>query len=162
MKLKKLPCITLLVVLLTAMPAIAVAPASQTKAVKLYFILLDDNGKLGKRVGCNDSVVPVVVTIAPTTTPLRAAFEKLLSIKDDTYCETGLVNSLHQSSLTVQSVSISGRTAVLKLTGEYRDSGHCDTPRAQAQFLETARQFANIRRLKVFVNNEELTFDPTD
>lgn len=135
---------------------------NQTTAVKLFFILEEDNGKFGKKIGCGDSVVPVVTKIAPTAAPLKAALVRLLAVKDENYCQTGLTNSLHQSSLSVEEVSISNKTAIIKLTGEYKDSGHCDTPRAQAQLLETAKQFPTVKNVKIFVNGEELNFDPTE
>jgi spore germination protein GerM len=130
--------------------------------IKLFFILENGNGKFGKKIGCGDSVVPVVVKIAPTATPMREAFVQLLAVKDEHYCQTGLRNSLSQSSLSVQDVSISNGTASVKLTGEYKDNGHCDTERAKAQFVETAKQFPNVKNVKIFVNGEEQTFDPTE
>jgi spore germination protein GerM len=136
--------------------------ARQTQAVKLFFILDEGNGKFGKKVGCNDSVVPVVVKIEPTTSPLKAAFTELLAVKSETYCETGLRNSLSQSSLKVESASIVNKTAIIKLTGEYRDAGHCDTPRVQAQLVETAMQFPGVKKVKILVNGGELKFNPVD
>jgi len=140
------------------------AHATQTgaRAVKLFFILDEGNGQMGKRVGCGDSVVPVVVKIAPTASPLKAAFTELLAARGEFYCETGLRNSLAQSSLTVEATSISKGTATIRLTGEYKDGGHCDTPRAQAQLVETAKQFAAVRRVKILVNGAELKFNPND
>jgi sporulation and spore germination protein len=140
-------------------PAAAMVP--QTKALKLFFILLEDKGRLGRRIGCDDSVVPVVVAIEPTSTPLRAAFEHLLALHDETYCDTGMRNALYQSSLKVESVSIAGHTATIKLTGTYVVGGECDTPRAKAQFEETARQFPNVTKVKIYVNGKLETFDPT-
>lgn len=137
---------------------------NQTTAVKLFFILEEGKGKFGRMVGCGDSVVPVVVKIAPTTTPLKAAFVQLLAAKDENYCQTGLMNSLHQSSLSVKDVSVNNKTktAFIKLAGEYKDSGHCDTPRAQAQLVETAKQFPNVKKVRIFVNDKELDFNPTE
>lgn len=136
--------------------------ARQAQAVKLFFILENGNGQFGKKVGCGDSVVPVVVKTAATSSPLKAAITELLAVKSETYCQTGLRNSLSQSSLTVEDVSISNKTATIKLTGEYKDGGHCDTPRAQAQMMETAKQFPAVKKVKILVNGVELKFDPTD
>jgi spore germination protein GerM len=158
-----------LAALLTVFLIVAVHPRSGQTAkpapptvVKLFFILENGNGKFGKKIGCGDSVVPVVVKIAPTATPMREAFVQLLAVKDEQYCQTGLWNSLFQSSLSVQAVSISNGTAIIKLTGEYKDNGQCDTPRAEAQLVETAKQFPNVKNVKIFVNGEEQTFDPTE
>jgi hypothetical protein len=142
--------------------SVAGVPQPQAGAVKLFFILLDGNGRFGKKVGCNDSVVSVVKTVEPTAAPLQAALTELLSVKDETYCETGLYNPLHQSSLKLESVSVGKQTAVVKMVGEYRDGGHCDTPRAEAQLTETVKQFTSVKKVRFFVNGRELTFDPTD
>ncbi len=142
--------------------SVAVATQPQARAVRLFFILLDGNGQYGKKVGCNDSVVSVVKTIEPTAAPLQAALTELLSVKGETYCETGLYNPLHQSSLKLESVSVGKQTAVVKMVGEYRDGGHCDTPRVEAQLTETVKQFTSVKKVRFFVNGQELTFDPND
>jgi hypothetical protein len=142
--------------------SVAVAVEPQARAVKLFFILLDGNGRYGKKVGCNDSVVSVVKTIEPTPAPLQAALTELLSVKGETYCETGLYNPLHQSSLKLESVSVGKQTAVVKMVGEYRDGGHCDTPRVEAQLTETVKQFTSVKKVRFFVNGRELTFNPID
>jgi hypothetical protein len=59
----------------------------------LYFIALDDAGTAGEEIGCNDSLVPVLVNIEPTTGVLRAALEKLLSIRSRTYGTSGYYHS---------------------------------------------------------------------
>jgi spore germination protein GerM len=154
-----------IVTLAAALAAGGYAPrASQPRAqaVKLFFILDEGGGQHGRRVGCGDSVVPVVVKIAPTASPLKAAFTALLAAEGEFYCETGLRNSLAQSSLRVEDVSVKNRVATVRLSGEYRDGGHCDTPRAQAQLVETARQFPTVRAVRIFVNGKELKFNPTD
>lgn len=159
--------VSVLAVVAVAVAAAGGGPAARAsqagaRAVKLFFILDEGNGQMGKRVGCGDSVVPVVVKITPSASPLKAAFTELLAAKGEFYCETGLRNSLAQSSLTVESASISKGTATVRLAGEYKDGGHCDTPRAQAQLVETARQFAAVRRVRILVNGKELKFNPND
>src|SRR5687767_2387224 len=156
----------ILAVLAVAFPtgddSASLASQPRAQAVKLFFILDEGNGQHGKRVGCGDSVVPVVVKIAPTASPLKAAFTELLAAKGEFYCQTGLRNSLSQSALRVEDVSVKNRVATIRLAGEYRDGGHCDTPRAEAQLLETARQFPTVRRVRILVNGEELKFRPAD
>jgi spore germination protein GerM len=165
----KLPAIrpaVILVALFLAAPApgggATRATQAQAQAVKIFFILDEGNGRFGKRVGCGDSVVPVVVKVAATSSPLKAAFTELLAAEGEFYCQTGLRNSLSQSSLRVESVAVKGGVATVRLAGEYRDGGHCDTPRAQAQLIETARQFPTVRRVRILVNGAELKFNPTD
>ena len=152
----------LAVAFITGGDAASRASQPRAQAVKLFFILDEGNGQHGKRVGCGDSVVPVLVKIAPTASPLKAAFTELLAAKGEFYCQTGLRNSLSQSSLRVEDVSVKNRVATVRLTGEYRDGGHCDTPRAQAQLVETARQFPTVRAVRILVNGGELRFSPAE
>lgn len=68
----------------TLPPLATASPASTSSAprtVKIFLIAQDDNGKSGKKIGCNDSVVGVNVTIQPTVSVLRAAYESLLAQK---------------------------------------------------------------------------------
>ena len=108
---------------------------------RIYLIALEDNGQSGKKVGCGDSVVPVEVAIAPTKAPLRAALEKLLSIKEPYYGQSGLYNALHQSNLRVAEAKILNRQAIVHLAGTQLVSGTCDVPRIVAQLEETVLQF---------------------
>jgi hypothetical protein len=124
--------------------------------VKIFFIALEDSGKSGKKIGCNDSIVAVERQIAPTTGVLRAALNELLSVHDQYYGESGLYNALYQSDLKVQSVSIVNGMATIRLTGTYALGGVCDNPRFQAQIEETARQFPTVRQVSVFINGVPL------
>jgi hypothetical protein len=132
------------------------AQAATTKQIKLFFIVLDDDGKSGKKIGCNDSVVPVAVSIAPTAAPLRAAYEKLLAIREDPYGARRHTNPLSRSNLKVKSAGIRKKTATIRLTGELISAGHCEDPRIEAQLTEIALQFPSVRRVSVFVNGVPL------
>ncbi|HVG29867.1 MAG TPA: GerMN domain-containing protein [Pyrinomonadaceae bacterium] len=145
---------------LTALTLVIVgAPAggAAAKQVKLFFIILDDNGRSGKKIGCGDSIVPVVVDTAPTSAPLRRAYETLLAIRDDPYGTRKLSNPLSRSNLKVDSVVIKKRVAIIKLTGELISAGHCEDPRVEAQLTEVALQFPSIRKVSVFVNGVALS-----
>jgi Sporulation and spore germination len=123
-----------------------------SKKIKLFFIILDDNGKVGKKIGCGDSIIPVAVNIAPTSAPLKAAYETLLAIHDDTYGARKLSNPLSKSNLRVDSVVIKKRIATIRLTGDLISAGHCEDPRIEAQLTEIALQFPTVRKVSVFVN----------
>lgn len=110
--------------------------------VRVYLIAIDDGGRMGKEVGCGDSIVPVEREIPPTQEPLRAALDELLSMHDRYYGQSGLYNALHRSDLRVDSATIEGGRALIHLSGELNLSGICDEPRARAQLEETASQFA--------------------
>ncbi|HEU4326731.1 MAG TPA: GerMN domain-containing protein [Roseiflexaceae bacterium] len=124
--------------------------------VKVFLIALEDDGRSGPRIGCNDSVVGVEVAVEPTRTPLAAALNALLAIRTQFYGESGLYNALYQSDLRVERVAIEGGRATIALVGSTRLGGVCDNPRVEAQIKETARQFPSVTEVEVFLNGQRL------
>ncbi len=127
-------------------------PPSGTR-VKIFLIAIDDNGKSGKKIGCNDSVVPVERPVPSTQAPLAAALTELFSIHDRNYGQSGLYNALYQSTLKVDSTTIASAKATVNLSGKVTLGGVCDNPRVKAQIEETALQFPTVSQVQVFVNN---------
>lgn len=131
--------------------------ASQgTMTVKVFLVALNDNGRSGKKIGCDDSAVAVNRTIPTTSAPLTAALKELLSLRGQNYGESGLYNALYQSSLKLGGVSIANKQATINLTGTYALGGACDNPRFAAQIEETALQFPTVTQVSVFINNVSL------
>lgn len=124
--------------------------------MRIFLIALEDNGQSGKKIGCDDSVIPVQVTIPPTQAVLRAALEALISLKDQFYGQSGLYNALYQSNLQLEGVTIEGGKAIINLSGTLMLGGVCDNPRVEAQIEETALQFATVSEVAVFVNGKSL------
>jgi hypothetical protein len=87
---------------------------------------------------------------------LRAALVALLSVKDQTYGQSGLYNALYQSNLQVDSLSIDGSKASVYLSGSLVMGGECDNPRVQAQLEQTVRQFPTVTKAAIFVNGRPL------
>jgi len=140
---------------------IILPPTATTSAgasqVNIYLIAIGDNGVSGKKIGCGDSVVPVVVAIQPTLGVLRAALTELFRLEGQPYYgQSGLYNALAQSHLAIQGLEIVNREAIIRLTGELQIGGLCDDPRIQAQLEETALQFSTVDRVNIFVNGVEL------
>jgi len=123
------------------------------QTVKIFLIALEDNGQSGILVGCGDSAVPVTVIIPRTQGVLKAALEKLLSIKEQYYGESGLYNALYQSDLKLKSVTIDQGKAIIHLTGTVILGGVCDAPRFEAQIKQTALQFSTVSDVEVFIND---------
>src|SRR5215216_216412 len=123
------------------------------QTVKIFLIALEDNGQSGILVGCGDSAVPVTVVIPRTQGVLKAALEKLLSIKEQYYGESGLYNALYQSDLKLKSVTIDQGKAIIHLTGTVMLGGVCDAPRVEAQIKQTALQFSTVSDVEVFIND---------
>jgi spore germination protein GerM len=127
---------------------------SEGREVKVYLIALDDNGRRGKRVGCNDSLVPVTRTVSAAAVPLKAAVEELLSLPRE--FEGGLGNYWFGENLRVESVQLRSGVATIRLRGRVFVAGVCDEPRIEGQISETARQFPGVRSVRVFVNGQRL------
>lgn len=165
-----LPPPTQAVIVVTAPPASTLPPrptlpppsaaspatASGPRTVKIFLIAQDDNGKSGKKIGCNDSVVGVNVTIQPTVGVMRAAYESLLAQKSQFYGQSGLTNALYQSKLEVDGVNLKDDKATVALKGTLTLSGACDNPRVEAQLIETGKQFDNVKDVEVLINGKPL------
>lgn len=144
-----------LIALVLAVTSIGFAQAKTTH-VKIYLVALDDKGKLGKKIGCGDSLVAVTRTIPATSGGLKAAIEELLSFRSE---DTDKLQNFWTvgESLTLKSVSIKKGTATINITGEGPTvAGVCDEPRVVEQIEATARQFPSVKRVKVFVNGKPL------
>lgn len=133
------------------------ASVKKTTRVKVYLVALGDNGKIGRRIGCEDSLVAVTRTVAPTSAPLRAAIDELLSMPEE-QTEGGrqLGNYWKGSDLKVKSISLKRGTATIWITGTLTVAGICDQPRIVEQMRATARQFSTVKRVRVFVNGISL------
>lgn len=133
------------------------APQPPTfRHVQLYLIAINDQGRSGKQIGCNDSVVPVTMAIKPTTAPLTAALEHLVALDSPYFEQTGLYNALYRSHLTVERATVAQGQATIWLAGDVQLGGVCDSPRIDAQIKETARQFSTVNEVVVFVNGQRL------
>lgn len=129
------------------------------KDVNLYFVKLNDNGKSGKKIGCNDSLVAVKQDIESTDIPGQTLIYLLLTPRKT---GDGYHNALNGSSLTMQKYSLgSADPASLYLTGSFKPGGVCDQPRIEAQLSETMKQFVqpptgSEPNLDIFINGKPL------
>jgi hypothetical protein len=139
----------------TNVPATA-TPALSAKEARIFMIAINDNGGSGKKIGCNDSAVPVTFTLPDPAAPLRGALDKLLSVRTRYYGQSGLYNSLFQSDLRLDSVTIVSGVAEIRLSGALTLGGTCDSPRVWAQFEETALQFSTVKSVNILVNGKKL------
>lgn len=130
--------------------------AQRRQQIKVYLVAVGDNGHAGKKVGCEDSLVPVTRTIRKTAAPLKAALEELLSTPAETGESPKLQNFWNGRNLRVSSVSVRKSTATIRLSGEVFVAGVCDQPRIESQIEETARQFPNVKKVKVFIGKRTL------
>ena len=146
------PLLTLAAVFACAFPTVA-AP---TGRVKIYVVALGDNGKIGKKIGCGDSLVSVSRFITPTSAPLTGAIRQLLKEPHNSQSLPHLGNYWVGPGLKLKSVSVKGGLAAIRFTGHVAVAGVCDEPRIEEQIEATARQFPTVKRVQVWVGNEKL------
>ena len=138
-------------------PGTQAGDAETVSEVSLYFIAIGDKGSQGDLIGCEDSVVAVPHTLAaPSASPIEAALNELLSIKDKEVGDAKLYNSLYQSNLTVESATVNNGLATVYLTGEFALGGECDSPRFKGQLEYTVLQFPGVEAVEVYINNQKL------
>jgi hypothetical protein len=148
------------IVLLTALLVACSSPGlaqSGTTEVKVYLVALGDNGKNGKKIGCEDSLVALTRKVSPTGSPLKAAILELFADREPEKKETDLNLGNYWRGMRLKSVSIKRGTAIINLTGEAPSvAGICDVPRIEGQIIETAKQFRAVKRVKVFINGKPM------
>ena len=143
---------------LTPTPSVRTTPTQAptvpagSMRVKIFMIALNDAGKLGKKIGCGDSVVAVERIIPLTNAVLRESLNELLSVHEQDYGQSGLYNALYQSTLKVDDITLIAAKATIYLSGKVLLGGVCDNPRFDAQIKETALQFSTVKQVSVFVN----------
>jgi spore germination protein GerM len=133
-------------------PTRAAAVPAGSMRVKIFMIAQNDAGRLGKKIGCDDSVVAVERIIPTTNAVLRASLNELLSVHEQNYGESGLYNALYQSTLKLDDVSLVAGRATIYLSGKVVVGGTCDNPRVDAQIKETALQFSTVKQVSILVN----------
>ena len=119
----------------------------QKEEIKLFLIALDDNGKAGVKVGCNDSLVPITREVTQADANVTTALNALLTL--DQGNQGGFYNALGQSSLTIQKVTEKS----VYLEGALSMGGVCDAPRIEEQLKATVEQFPQMQGASIFINN---------
>lgn len=140
---------------LTSWDAAGGGGGAGSREVKVYLVALGDAGKSGRKIGCDDSLVPVTRTVGAGGDPLKAAIGELLSVPRE--YDGRLGNYWFGENLRVSSVSVRAGTATIRISGTVFVAGICDQPRIEEQIKETARQFPGVRRVRVFLNGQPLS-----
>ena len=134
--------------------------SAATRTIRVYLVAMNDRGRSGRRIGCDDSLVSVRRTIRATGAPLRAAIQELLALpEENTYAGRQLHNfwaSERTSDLRLESVAINRGVATIRFSGAVPVAGICDEPRIISQIEATARQFPTVRRVRVFLGGVPL------
>jgi hypothetical protein len=123
----------------------------------LYYVALNDNGKAGEAIGCEDSLVPMITESVTTTNRLKEAMTRLLANKMQKVDDTELYNVLYQADLELQNATVENGVAKVSLIGELNLRGVCDNPRVEAQLEETAKTAADVDKVEITLNDKPLS-----
>ncbi len=124
-------------------------------SVTTFYVAVGDDGTSGPIGGCGDSLVAATSPTISFTDPVEGALRTLLENHEMEVGESGLLNALWQSNLTVASVDRSTSPIVANLEGTLKLGGECDNPRAQLQLLLTAQQAAGVP-IDVMINGQPM------
>jgi hypothetical protein len=148
----------------TVYPAANNAPSNsgdpEITTVKVAVIALDDGGKNGLKIGCNDSVVYITKTIPPTTQPLNEAMKQLFALNSEIVRGPDSDQEFYNVIPKMENLKFDHATLVngyakVYLTGSFAGlGGVCDSPRVQAQIEETANQYQLI--LETYLNGKKV------
>jgi hypothetical protein len=127
-----------------------------TERARVYLVEMEDGGVNGRRIGCGDSAVPVVVTLVRREPALQGSLEALLSMKEPWDDRSGLYNALHGSRLEVERIERSGAEVKVYLKGYLEIGEECDGQRILAQLTETALQYPDVQRATFYLEGKPL------
>lgn len=135
------------------------SPQGKTAAVKLFVILVEDNGKRGERIGCGDSVFPITKRVNVSKGHIRAALTALFALGDNLPSGEKYYNSVKQSDISVDRIILekgAAKVCRVYLKGNLSIGGSCDSPRVEAQLRRTITQFPNVKKARIFLNGKPL------
>lgn len=121
-------------------------------SVSIFLVAIEDKGISGKKIGCDDSLIPVEIKTSSNFPAPWNALQALLSFDQTYYGDSGLYNALHQSKLEIQSYEVKNGKAKVYLQGELMLGGTCDNPRVEEQIMGTILQAEELEEVEVYVN----------
>lgn len=122
---------------------------------KLYYVALEDDGKAGPKVGCDDSLVAVDLEESAED-GVKSAFLELLKKHEREVGQSGLYNALYQSDLKFESWQRGTGAVTVRLTGQLKSGGSCDDARIVGQLKQTAMTSAGVDEAIVLVNGKSV------
>jgi hypothetical protein len=131
-------------------------PEAAAGRVRVFLIAPQDRGRGGRKVACDDSAVPVEVTVPRVGPALESALRALLAMGDRYDRASGLLNPLYASRLELAGVERRGVQATVRLSGYVELGDPCDNARILAELTETALQFRGISFVQFEVDGRPL------
>lgn len=142
--------------------------SAQIIKAKVAVIALDDNGKNGTKIGCNDSVVFVEKSVHSGVEPLNSAIRALFQLETQIVLDTNSDKEYYNvipkmENLKFDHATLENGLAKIYLTGSSVGlDGVCDTPRVPAQIEGTAKQVESVQSIEVYVNDKKISWQEFD
>lgn len=124
--------------------------------VIIYLIAIEDAGVSGKKIGCDDSLVPFELPSGSTLDSPWNAIETLLSLSESYVGNSGFYNAFYQSDLKLIHFETQDGIARVELEGELILGGVCDSPRIEEQLYATILQDNRIADVEIYINGKVL------
>jgi len=137
-------------------------PSNATTTVKVAVIALNDAGKNGPKIGCDDSMVYITKTIPQTAQVLNEAMKQLFSLDKEIIPATDSDQEYYNVIVKMKDLKFDHATlenglAKIYLTGNPAGlGGVCDSPRVPAQIEGTAKQFATVTSVETYLNGAKV------
>ena len=141
----------------TTVPSVQVNTSSQNTnslagPVQIYAVAIDDGGKTGRLIGCNDSLLNVPQTVDDAT-DIKTALNALFAFRSDSQATyTALTNS----QLVIDEAVVTNGAATIRLSGAYQLGGTCDGPRFVEQITQTVIDFPGVETAVITINDQPL------
>lgn len=131
-------------------------PNAKKVSLTIYYAALNDAGKTGTKIGCDDSAVAIKTAEIETADQIKTTFDRLLADKSQYFGQSGLYNALYNSTLKYENSTVYVESVTVNLSGKFSLGGVCDIPRVKAQLEMTAASAAGVDKAYIFVNGKSL------
>lgn len=122
----------------------------------MYYVKLDDAGKEGKMIGCNDSLVSASSVLDTLFTSWDEVLTYVYTLQLWAKAQPDGTMTTLTPALQVEKVLVKGSNAAIALSGSLEIGWACDAPRIKEQLTAVATQFDQIKQVVITINGTPL------
>jgi len=131
--------------------------AEPNSNAKIFLVSPNDDGKMGDRIACGDSLIDIGVKVDfkndNKTDKIKTVLNKLFAIDNKVYStEPLIIDPLYKSNLAIESIKVVDKNVSVVLVGNLDLEAICDTPRFEEQIKATIKQFGGIDNVDIIIN----------
>lgn len=153
---KSTPTILLISLLLSSMLFYSCSKKNSDEpieiSVNIYMVALEGSKLQGKIFGCNDILVPISKNLIVEKNKIETVMIELFAAKS----RDELLNFIKGPGLFLYQATFSNGIAEIYLKGDFNILSVCDIHRIREQLYETAKQFSDVKEVKIFINAQSL------